>query len=339
MSPPSLSAQAPNHTQPIPLITSRTSSTSTTRIPDRRFLLCYSNHHTILYATLWLMKLTERTHTFPVTPQEYIEAISFHAKQTTRHSAYPGQNFEDLAPFLQRNPTYPYLGNRPNGHRRSPNSVATLYSLHKTTGSTGTIPTANSAGICRRIDHLDRPSQLPQLLQLTSNGDSNPGQNNNVNNDNANNKSHMLFLAGHPTPEWLATIGSSIQVDPQHYERHLSFLSRQSYFANPSLPSAAENIIVLRFITIGRRNSKGNSQYHIDCLRKSGAQQMGDYQHSLKLSREENWRPGDSIVRCYSVHDDEHFSIEQEISISLNNCGKQWIGKRAFKPFLPANRI
>lgn len=52
---------------------------------------------------------------------------------------------------------------------------------------------------------------------------------------------------------------------------------------------------------------------------------MEQYRHYLKLNREV--KPGDSIVRRYSVLDDEHFLIEQDISVSLNFTGKQWVGK------------
>jgi hypothetical protein len=242
-----------------------------------------------------------------VTPKEYREAISFHAKQTARNNPYPGQNFEDLDIFLQR----------PNNHRPipsntlcSPSTVATLYTLQDAAKTP--ILTANSAGIYRGINHLDTPSQLSQLLRSTGSGQSN---------------SYVLFLAGYPTQDWLTTIGSLFKVDPEHYQRHLIFLSRQPYFTIPSLPSAAENIITLRFITIGRRHSSEISQHHIDRLRDDGAREMDFYQHDLKLGRGENIKSGDSIVRRYLVHDAAYFTIEQEISISLNYFEKQWVGK------------
>jgi hypothetical protein len=230
-------------------------------------------------------------------------------------------------------------GNRNSNASRSPSlntlaspSPATLYTLQHSLE----VKTANGANVYRNVDHLDTASQLPQFFQSTPavpNSNSTVSRrysttskiNNNNNNDNTQYKSHVLFLAGYPTPEWLTTIGSLIHVDPQHYERHLSFLSRQPYYTSPSLPSTEQNIIFLRFITIGRRYSKGNTQEHIDRLRKHGAGEMEQYRHYLKLNRDV--KPGDSIVRRYSVLDDEHFSIEQDISVSLNFTGKQWVGK------------
>lgn len=84
--------------------------------------------------------------------------------------------------------------------------------------------------------------------------------------------------------------------------------------------------MTLRFITIGRRRPTGNSQHHIDRLRQDGVQGMATYEHSLKLNREQV-KTGDSIVRRYSVHDEEYFSIEQEVSISLNYFDRQWVGE------------
>ena len=176
--------------------------------------------------------------------------------------------------------------------------------------------TANSVGISRAVEHFDKPIQLTELLRS---GKSTPA------------KSYILFLVGYPASEWLTTIGSLCQVDPEHYQRHLMFSPRQLYFSTPSLPSASENIITLRFITIGRRRPKETSQGHIDQLRDDGARDMKVYKHSLQLNRE-HVKAGDSIVRRYSVHDETYFSIEQEMSISLNYFEKQWIGTQNSHP-------
>lgn len=232
-----------------------------------------------------------------VTPQEYVEAVSFHSRQTARLSPYPGQNFEDLAIFLQRSIT-PVSSNSQNQVGRL-SSFATLYALD----NTGKV-----------VEQIEEPARLTEILQLPSDGQT---------------KSRLLFLGGYPSSEWLTTIGALCHVDPEHFQRHLNFLSRQSYFSFPSLPSAAENIITLHVTTLGSRQSKKeNSQDAIDRLRANGMTEMNAYMH--KLSREENIRNGDSIVRRYSVHDETHFSIEQEISISLNYVDREWIGQHQF---------
>ena len=56
---------------------------------------------------------------------------------------------------------------------------------------------------------------------------------------------------------------------------------------------------------------------------------MEIYAHRLKMDA----AIGDSIVRRYFVHDERHFSLEQEMTISLNQVGDRWVGK--FHIWLP----
>ncbi len=137
--------------------------------------------------------------------------------------------------------------------------------------------------------------------------------------------SHILFLRGNPSPEWLTTVGSTCQVEPEYLQRHLNFRSPSEYFSLPSLPSSSENIIRLPFITLCSREDKiGKSdQKVIDEMRVSGTKAMEIYTHRLKMGT----AVGDSIVRRYSVHDERHFSLEQEMTISLSQVSDHWIGK------------
>lgn len=273
---------------------------STYRIPDRESLA----------QTAQPLGAQQKPNKQTVTPQEYKEAIAFHAKQTTRISPYPGQNFEDLELFLQRSNAPTPIHPTSRCQLTWPSTLATLYTLEKNATDMPTVA-VNSASISRAVEHLDTPVQLMELLRS---GKSTPS------------KSYILFLVGYPASEWLTAIGSLCQVDPEQYQRHLMFSPRQLYFSTPSLPSASENIVTLRFITIGCRRPKETSQDHVDQLRDNGARDMKVYKHSLQLNRE-HVKAGDSIVRRYSVHDETYFSIEQEMSISLNYFEKQWIGK------------
>jgi hypothetical protein len=137
--------------------------------------------------------------------------------------------------------------------------------------------------------------------------------------------SHILFLKGNPSPEWLTTVGSICQVEPEYLQRHLSFQSPSNYFSLPSLPSCSENIIRLPFVTLCSREDKiGKSdQKAIDEMRVSGTKAMAIYTHRLKMDA----AIGDSIVRRYFVHDERHFSLEQEMTISLNQVSGNWIGE------------
>jgi hypothetical protein len=55
---------------------------------------------------------------------------------------------------------------------------------------------------------------------------------------------------------------------------------------------------------------------------------MVDYFHRLRLGR--GWKTGDSIVRDYNVHDEDHFSVEQKITFyfsQVHGSENQWLGK------------
>jgi hypothetical protein len=136
--------------------------------------------------------------------------------------------------------------------------------------------------------------------------------------------SWILFLRGYPSPEWLSAIGSMLQVDPSLFPRHLEFQSsfgRRNCYFSPSLPSATDGIIRLRYITIGSRglHQAGANQDEIDRLRGKRLEEMNQHLHALNT--ETGIRSGDSIERMYHVHDEGNFSIEQDVSIWTTNIG------------------
>lgn len=68
-------------------------------------------------------------------------------------------------------------------------------------------------------------------------------------------RAQILFLNGHPSPQWLNAIGGRFCVNPEFYQRHLDFraaFSRPDYFTLPALPSASETMVKLRITTICR---------------------------------------------------------------------------------------
>lgn len=144
-------------------------------------------------------------------------------------------------------------------------------------------------------------------------------------------KSQVLFLQGYLSPQWVATIGSLCLTDPHYFNAHLRFKCRRDYFSSPTLPSGAENFITLRFITVGSREAKSETnlvepdQDMVDDLRADGEKAMHRYEHDLQVGN--NLKEGDSIVRAFSVLDEKHFLIEQEISLCLHKLEKDWICK------------
>lgn len=143
----------------------------------------------------------------------------------------------------------------------------------------------------------------------------------------------ILFLNGHPSPQWLNAIGGKYRVDPEFYQRHLDFraaVSRPDYFTLPALPSASEKMVKLRITTIGYRQPRlrlsgyRHLQKHLDGLRADAAKGMADYENTLKM--EDKWETGDSIIRDFAIIDAEHCIIEQDISVCIDRVGHGWMG-------------
>ena len=143
--------------------------------------------------------------------------------------------------------------------------------------------------------------------------------------DRAVSDPQILFLKGYPSPEWVKSIGGCCRVDPEFFRWQLRFRCRREYSSSPSLPSAFENIVRLRFTTIGETNSNARNQSFVEKLREIGAEGLSKYKHTLKVGS--LVRKGDSIVRDYFVLDARHFIIEQEMSICVQPLENSWIGK------------
>jgi hypothetical protein len=234
--------------------------------------------------------------------EEYANAVKTHARQTASDSLYPGQNYENLSQYLLQ----PYLerGYRDQLPARASKSqdecFATLYDLG-----------AKQAEPIQSFQHVEDFDQVAHL------GDSE--------------SSHLLFLRGNPTPEWLNTIGYKCNVDPEFFLRHLDFRAtagKPDYFSLPSLPSSASNILRLHWTTIGSRRVYGrdkHDQEEIEFLRQDSAKTMARYLHEICVGH--HMKTCDSIVRRFAVHDEIHFSLEQDVSICVNAVGQGWISK------------
>jgi hypothetical protein len=139
----------------------------------------------------------------------------------------------------------------------------------------------------------------------------------------------LLFLSGKGSPAWLSTIGWKCDVDPEFWLRHLNVHLQHNdnpFFTQPALPSSSRNIVRLKIPTIGHReHDEVYSQKKLDSLRKITQDEMHDY--NMQLRQGAHTDTGTSIVRSFALHDLNHFSLEQEISLCVNNFGGGWIGE------------
>ncbi|PSK46437.1 hypothetical protein B9Z65_5405 [Elsinoe australis] len=131
----------------------------------------------------------------------------------------------------------------------------------------------------------------------------------------------IILLRGYQPPECLNRIGARFMVNPQVYLRHLQYLwaDRPSrLFSSPSLPSASVDIVSLCVISLGEHLS----EQPFETLRMNAKQSMNDYLHEVIV--DQHPKPGVSLLRGYWVHDSTYFSIEQEITVSLQRQRGQW---------------
>ena len=228
-----------------------------------------------------------------------MEAVTAHSQQSTEASLYPGQNLENLAVYLKRslqNPIHPTT-------QEPGDFTVTLYSLYSSKP--------------KQICHITTTEDLSRKVYDFSQEDDAP-------------TGSILFCRGQASPQWLSAIGALYHVDPEFFQRHLDFRStagRLNYFPLPSLPSSSDHMTKLRYSTIGHRERKGgvSGSEMIDSARWQGIKAMDRYVHHLNQSLQQDTGLGNSIVRAYSVHDETHFSIEQDVSIYVSRITGGWI--------------
>lgn len=264
---------------------------------------CGPYSHALAQGQLTILKfvrLRDITHEFSrlsidlsiVSPEQYAAAIRHHADQTTETSLFPGHGFENLANYLQRTNS---------GSTVAPSQADKDFTFVKLLVLGPTL---------EPNEHCDFSE--PPDLSSKSFGDLS--------------RTQLLFLRGKPTATWLNTLGARYMIDPSFFQRHLSFWStvgRLEYFATQSLPSMQQNIFSLRYITLGhtKRPLHGKLKSSLVTERKSSAKAMQKYWEAMYKAFDQDSDLGTSIIRDVQVHDQSHFSLEQQISVTLKKNG------------------
>jgi hypothetical protein len=225
----------------------------------------------------------------------YIKRIRDHATTSARDSLFQGQDWSDLARWLNNT-------RQPSSRTPPPKaSFAWIYILD------GDIPDTESV----KGRELSLPLQHPLY----------PG---------ATDGNALLFLRGYPAPGWLSQIGAYFQIDPEVFYRHLTFfhhhqaVSRQLPFI---LPSSQNSIFHLTLTTVGQYQSTGGR--NMSQIRSVAAGEMAKYMNSLRNS---HWEIGNSIVRAFDVHSESVFSLEQLVTVYVSRETKEgkWTGKSLY---------
>ena len=140
-------------------------------------------------------------------------------------------------------------------------------------------------------------------------------------------------MRGHQPPECLTRIGARFNLNPHFFLRHLEYLwsSRPlKLFSSPQLPSVSYRILRLKLVTLGEREEKRDwsSSSQIRSLRTKSENSMKDYLHDV--TREYMLNPGNSIVRTFNMHSTRYFSIEQEVTVTVQATDSGCLGMSKF---------
>ncbi|EED21633.1 hypothetical protein TSTA_088690 [Talaromyces stipitatus ATCC 10500] len=230
--------------------------------------------------------------------QRYADTISSYSRLSAADSLYTGTHFESLASYLQ----IPF---QPSDSRSDASPVGTepqFLSVYDMT-----------------VDNRWRVTHFRSVNDFESTSW-------------VNSSPRIIFMRGLPSPEWLLSIGVKFELDPEFFLRHLDFYKGPPYhFGYPCLPSANECMTRLRVTTVGYYKinfSMKNSHAVVESMQRESAGLMDAYLQKIKTRRHS--RVGDSIFRDISVHDSEHFTIEQDISVYIGTYQDDWIGYIVF---------
>lgn len=231
---------------------------------------------------------------------EYAQAVLSHSQRSSR-SLYVGVHFERLASFLQQpfQPQAPNLTSTVGSLQDEPLfNFVTFYDLDPSSGERG-IPMSSPDAFETKAREL---SKSPH--------------------------GRLIFMKGQPSPEWLCAIGATYRVDPEFFRRHLNFQpGSHDNYSLPSLPSGLGTSLSLKLTTIGASVTKtetNNEQQTIEELREENHRSLDAYRAKLRsLSK---MKLGDAVVREFSIHDLQQFTMEQDISLYVGTCDAGWFG-------------
>jgi hypothetical protein len=231
------------------------------------------------------------------TPELYARRILAFAKRSAAHSLYPGKHYSSLARLLI-SPYQSFGEEGPVQIAESSTGFIQFYDLDPNKkGRKIDIPTVQS------LDEYDDEKRRNQP------------------------SGRLLFMQGYPSPQWLNHIGSKFDIDPEFFCRHLEFEQLQrapTHFFMSSLPSAGEIIRIRMTSILSRDDFHFQPAHTITDLRNSCKVHMAEYLNNLVKSL--NVSVSESIVRRFSVHDKQHFSIEQMVTICVTYNTQGWMG-------------
>ncbi|OBS20185.1 hypothetical protein FPOA_11907 [Fusarium poae] len=247
-------------------------------------------------------------------PGEYAKAVAGYSTLGTG----AGQNHVNLGRFLTNTPDSPRIHSQ---SRQGDDGFVTLYDLGNVPvmqpSSPPHHPSSSDGEGDETSDEKRHQALVPEKFQ-----DADSFYRFNLEKPP---QSCIIFLRGFMTAQWINNIGARYFVDPEFFCRHLDFSpvnDTASNFSIPALPSSSGHLIELPIITIGKRRD-GTSTDNINEMRSLGASALANHYHQVSKLGASGLKLGDSMIREYHVFDENHFAIEQRVSICMQQPKKE----------------
>ncbi|KAK2737898.1 hypothetical protein FQN57_007349 [Myotisia sp. PD_48] len=224
--------------------------------------------------------------------RQFVEAVTYVSQLSAHNSLYGGRHLGPLAEYLKK-PYEPQTGTDSFPHHVDTPGFKQFFYLYELG------PTAPLHATCfNNVEEFESSFLNPSVPKV-------------------------IFMRGLPSPEWLSAIGAKLHVSSEFFRRHLEFdEGPQRQFVGPTLPSANRSMARLRLTTIGYAMSGLRVASSVDAVRRESASIMDTYRDHLEHRFRCN--AGDSIIRELSIHDLDHFTIEQDITIYISPKKEGW---------------
>ena len=142
-------------------------------------------------------------------------------------------------------------------------------------------------------------------------------------------RSELVFIAGHPSKEWLRALLDCSTIDYRFLHSHLDFLlgAHRDWFVRSSVPSRNQHYIRLLIpsIVFFGMESRRDSAKELHSARRSCDTQLTEKARNLfggsTVSR------GHSIIRNINIHSGDMMVIEQAVSISVTRTDDGFKGE------------